>query len=195
MKRSKMLEGTVIGRLTVLERFSIGGKAQCLCLCSCGRHTKAFEYNLQSGHTNSCGCLGVENSAKAKIKHGQACAGRVTPEFRAWQSMINRCYNKSSRDYPSYGYRGITVADEWRESFVTFNNDMGPKPSPFHSLDRIDNDGLYCQENCRWATKKEQALNKGIYGRSDEAKKLLAKERIERAIASKIKIRRPLKLR
>jgi hypothetical protein len=81
-----------------------------------------------------------------------------TKIYNTWISMKDRCFNKNNRNYKNYGGRGITVCDEWRKSFLTFYNDMGKRPSE-KSLDRIDNNGNYCKNNCRWATPKEQNRN------------------------------------
>jgi len=90
------------------------------------------------------------------IKHG----GSRHPLYPTWNMMLQRCLNPDSRVYRNYGARGVTVCDRWRKSFYSFVSDMGPKPSPRHSLDRIDTFGPYAPENCRWATSMQQAANK-----------------------------------
>ena len=82
-----------------------------------------------------------------------------TPEYDAWAQMKQRCFNPNHKAYSNYGDRGITVCDRWLDS-DNFLTDMGTKPSPKHSLDRINNDGDYCPKNCRWATKAEQDNNR-----------------------------------
>ena len=94
-----------------------------------------------------------------KIKHG-ATMGRTTPEYRTWQRAANRCHNPNSEDFRDYGGRGIRVCDEWRNDFAAFLADMGPRPSPRHSIDRINVDGNYEPGNCRWATPTTQARNR-----------------------------------
>lgn len=125
-----------------------------LCQCDCGKQITATSGNLNSGSTKSCKCLRRESPHR--IRHGMS----RSPEYHAWQSMIERCYTRTNQHFPNYGKRGITVCDRWRNSFTHFYADMGKRPSPQHSLDRRDNNGHYEPKNCRWATINEQNNNK-----------------------------------
>lgn len=95
-----------------------------------------------------------------KNSHNASRRGRWTQEFRAWRQMRSRCYDSNMNGYENYGGRGISVCDRWIDSFENFLADMGRKPSPKHSLDRINNDGNYEPSNCRWASKLEQDNNR-----------------------------------
>jgi hypothetical protein len=112
-------------------------------------------YHLKSGNTSSCGCYGKEALLKSNITHGM----RHTDIYNVWVSMKSRCYNIHNRSYPNYGGRGITICTRWKDSFESFFEDMGNPPSSVHQLDRIDNNGSYSLENCRWVTQKENCRN------------------------------------
>jgi len=146
--------GKTYGRLTVLSECpKISGEhRKVLCLCRCGNEALVQTSNLFYGSTKSCGCLQREISTT----HGK----RKTPEYKAWVHMKGRCLNKNDQDYKYYGGRGISICDEWKESVENFIADMGNRPSSNHSIDRIDVNGNYNKDNCKWSTRQEQALNK-----------------------------------
>lgn len=102
----------------------------------------------------------TEAMRRANLKHGHAQVGKATPEYRAWRGMINRCTNKNDAAFKNYGGRGIGISVRWHRSFEHFIADVGLRPTPHHSIDRIDNNGSYVKDNVRWATKKEQSRNR-----------------------------------
>ena len=129
-----------------------------LCL-NCGNEKIMLGTVVVTGKQVSCGCIGRENSKNAKKKHGY-CGTKV---YNAWKHMKARCYNKNYEHYHRYGGRGITVSDEWLYSFETFLKDVGEPPTPKHQLDRIDNNGNYCKENCHWVLPSENCNNRSTY--------------------------------
>lgn len=125
------------------------------CLCDCGTRVSRSGASLLRGNSNSCGCLHVETARKVFLKHGK----KSWPEYNVWNHMLQRCTNPRNRGYRNYGGRGIAVCDRWLNSFENFIADMGRRPSQELMLERKNNDGPYCPENCVWATRKEQNRN------------------------------------
>jgi hypothetical protein len=147
-KRVVDVTGKVFGALTVLRFVGVRRQAMWLCRCECGKEVTVAGYHLRSGHTTSCGCT-------RNVTHGET----GSPEYRTWAEIKQRCYNPKTRYFHLYGGRGIGMCVRWFDSFEEFLSDMGRKPSPKHSVDRINNDGDYEPANCRWATKMEQSHN------------------------------------
>ena len=120
------------------------------CRCDCGNITYFRLIDLREGAVKSCGCRQYTKS------HNQSS----TPIYNAWKTMKQRCHNPKDKDFKHYGGRGIVVCQRWHDDFSAFLADMGPRPTPLHTVERKNNDGNYEPSNCCWATRKEQNSNR-----------------------------------
>lgn len=152
------LTGKKFFRLTVISYYGIkSGAKHWNCICDCGNTSIVQGSKLTGGKVKSCGCWKNENAKKQMTKHGLY----QTSEYSVWEGIKQRCYNKNYKQYKDYGGRGIFVCDEWKdnpEAFCKWAKEHGHKKGL--ELDRIDNDGPYSPDNCRFVTRKVQALNK-----------------------------------
>lgn len=163
--------GKKFGRLTVVNLVGVNKHKHSLVelICECGSTTIAEVALVKSGNTRSCGCLRrrpkprqpklTDNLVLMDKQSVGTYPKRKSSTYASWKSMLERCYSQNSAGYKNYGGRGIGVCLSWRSSFSAFVADMGQRPESL-TLDRIDGNGDYCKDNCRWASREDQANNK-----------------------------------
>jgi len=159
-KPAKDITGVTVGYVTAIKKLpsvktTSGLKPKWLCRCVCGAELHLFTAPFLKGQYQSCGCKKNELISKNNTKHGMSHHSL----YAVWDTMIARCHRDSHKSYKHYSTRGITVCEQWRQSFQNFANDMLGSYSQGLQLDRIDNNKGYSKENCRWVDAKSQANN------------------------------------
>lgn len=158
-RKAEDIVGQEFGRWRVISRVpNRPGRRDAIwrCRCACGQERDIPAFTLRGGNSQSCGCLRDEVTKRTHTTHGQ----HMDSIYKVWTAIIQRCTNEKCLAYPNYGGRGIKISLEFRNSFETFRDYIGPRPSLDHSIDRIDNSGHYEKGNIRWATRVEQNRNK-----------------------------------
>ena len=157
------LTGRRFGRLTVIEEAGRDKFSRTLwkCECECGNEKIVPYGRLVRGDTRSCGCLAHDTTVQRNLRHGDSFRGKVERLYSIYNNIKTRCYNETDSHYERWGGRGIKMCDEWRESYDAFKEwALANGYEDNLTIERIDNDGDYCPENCKWITHKQQARNK-----------------------------------
>jgi hypothetical protein len=166
VKGVEIVVGTLFKNVEILEILDVrSGHRYVKYVCGCGTVKEASVYRIVNYENYSCGCLSKVTIGNAKRTHGES----KTKEYKAWAGAKERCYNINNTSYVDYGGRGIAVCDRWLNSFDNFIKDMGKSPTGT-SLDRINVNGEYSPENCRWADSATQCRNRRVYPKSKSGK-------------------------
>ncbi len=159
------LTGQAFGHLHVVSRAPqpanrISKRTYWECRCNCGTLITVSADDLKSGNNISCGCVKRQAMIDRNTVHGHRIHNNTTSEYWSYRAMMKRCYQESQYGFKWYGGRGITVCDRWKDSFLNFLADMGPKPGPQFTIERLRVNGNYEPANCIWLHESLQARNR-----------------------------------